>query len=259
MGAWPVTAGAATAGTATIVQPNSLEPLDAGGSGTAYGVSLPSNASCPGDTAHDGYHVYSYLIPAGHTPAEVSFKTGVPSRWYGYISYGDYYGAVNTAEDTGQVITPPLFSWTRYTSYLGDLFPDGVRHATWDGGIACADTDGVVTNYWNTQIVFTRTSADPGGFTWRVVAAPPATSDNTGLILGVCLLVAAALLGALVVVASRRRRSDSGGPGPAGPGGPGGRGPERGPDTGAHRDGGADAPASPAPTDDSRQPTPVAR
>jgi hypothetical protein len=203
--ATPTTSSAATSGVATIIQPNTGAPLASGGSGTAYGVSLPSGASCPGDTAHQGYHVYSYLIPAGHTPTEVSYKGEFPSRWYGYISYGAYFGAVNTAEGTGQVMTLPQFSWMRYSSYLGELFPHGSTKATWEGGIVCATAGGKVTNYWNTQIIFTRTSADPGGFTWRVVAPPPANSNNTWLVVGVTLLVLAVLFGALAVVLSRRR------------------------------------------------------
>ncbi len=216
----PATASAATAGTATIIQPSTGAPLDGGGSGTAYGVSLPSGASCPGDTATKGYHVYSYLIPQGHNPTEVSFKKEFPSRWYGYISYGAYFGAINTAEGTGQVMTLPPFSWTRYSSFLGELFPNGSTKATWEGGIVCANPEGVTTDYWNTQIVFTRTSADPGGFTWRVVAPPPA-ADNTWLVVGVTLIVLAILFGALAVVLSRRRgptdRTAGDGPGSAAP------------------------------------------
>ncbi len=201
----PATAWAATTGTATIIQPNTGAPLDSGGLGTAYGVSLPSGASCPGDTAHQGFHVYSYLVPAGHNPTEASYRGEFPSRWYGYISYGAYFGAVNTAEGTGQVMTLPQFSWTRYSSYLGELFPHGTKKATWEGGILCANVHGAVTNYWNTQIAFTRTSADPGGFTWRVVSPPPAGSTNTRTVVGITLLVVALLLGALAVFLSRRR------------------------------------------------------
>ena len=217
----PSTAGAATAGTATIIQPDTGAPLDSGGSGTAYGVGLPSGASCPGDTAHQGYHVYSYLIPAGHNPTEASYKGEFPSKWYGYISYGAYFGPVNTAEGTGQVMTLPQFSWTRYSSFLGHLFPRQCRQGHLGGRHPVRQRGGAVTNYWNTQLVFTRTSADPGGFTWRVVAPPPVGANDTWTVVGITLLVLAFLFGALAFVLSRRRgRADPGsddGDGPTSP------------------------------------------
>ena len=158
----PSAAAAVTAGTAVITAGGESTPLNSGGSATLYGVQLPSGASCPGDTAHDGYLVYSYLVPAGVSPTVVSFKTGDPSKYYGYISEGSYYGAVNTAENTGEIVEiPPQFTWSRLTP--ADLFPPGAHTATWDGGIACADTHGVVTNYWNSEIVFDGQRQGPRG------------------------------------------------------------------------------------------------
>lgn len=202
------TAGAATAGVAQITKPGQTTSLSGGGSATPYAVALPANASCPGDTAHDGYHVYSYLVPEGVSPTAVSFKTGDPSKWYGYIDYGDFFAAANTAENTGQIMNLPYeFSWSRYASYLDDIFPHGATTATWEGGIACANTHGVVTNYWNSEIVFTKSAADPGGFTWKVKDAPPAaTSSDSVEWLGIGLLALAVVFGAIAVLLSRRRR-----------------------------------------------------
>src|ERR1700683_5328560 len=185
LGAFTLSSPAAadvTAGTEVITGADELAPLDSGGSATPYGVLLPSGASCPGDTAHDGYLVYSYLVPAGVPPTAVSFKMGDTSKYYGYISECSYYGAINTAENTGEIVgLPPEFTWSRLTP--ADLFPQGAKTATWDGGIACANTHGVVTTYWNSEIVFEASAKDPGGFTWRVVH-PATTSNNTGLWLG---------------------------------------------------------------------------
>jgi len=197
----------ATASTEVITEPGVPTPLAAGGSAAPYGVDLPSGASCPGDTAHQGFHIYSYLVPKGVPPAVVSFKTGDPSRYFGYIDYGSYYGAMNTAVGTGQIVSlPAAFTWTRLTPH--DLFPDGQRTATWEGGIACADTHGVVTNYWNSEIVFTASSSDPGGFTWRVVqpAAITPSSSPTGLWIGLGLIGLAIVFGTVAFTLSRRNR-----------------------------------------------------
>ncbi|MGA2838070.1 MAG: hypothetical protein ABSF84_15870 [Acidimicrobiales bacterium] len=209
----PAPAGAVTGAAELITVPGATTPLKGGGSATPYGVLLPDNASCPGDTAHDGYHVFSYLVPGSASPVDVSFKSGDPSRWFGYISDGAYFGAVNTALSTGQIVgIPPSFTWSRLTPE--DLFSGGARTATWEGGIACANTDGVVTDYWNSQIVFTADSSDPGGFTWKVVGqAPLPSSFDTGLWVGVGLLVVASAAAAYAL--RLRRRGDSEGPGVA--------------------------------------------
>jgi len=203
-------AGAATAGAEVLVTPGTTRPLSSGASTTPYGVVLPPGASCPGDTAHDGYHVYSYLVPQGASPTDVSFRTGDPSRWYGYIADGAYFGAVNTAETTGQIVGLPLqFSWTRLTPQI--LFKAGQRSATWSGGIACADTHGQVTDFWNSNLVFVADPADPHGFTWKVVdqGTVPSSPFPVGLVVGVSLLVVAAAAGAYALRLRRRDRSAS--------------------------------------------------
>ena len=195
----------ATAGTEVITHPGQLAPLTSGGSATPYGVLLPSGASCPGDTAHQSYHVFSYLVPTGVAPTAVSFKTGLPSKYFGYIAEGAYFGAVNTAEGTGQIVgLPSSFTWSRLTPQ--DLFANGAKTATWEGGIACADTHGVVTNYWSSDIVFAVDAADPGGFTWKVTA-PPASASSIGLWLGVALIGVAIVFGIVTLELRRRSRA----------------------------------------------------
>ena len=58
---------AMVSGVATISQPGATAeaPLSSGGASTPFTLALPPHAACPGDTAHSGYHVYSYLVPAG--------------------------------------------------------------------------------------------------------------------------------------------------------------------------------------------------
>jgi hypothetical protein len=193
-----------TASTALITRPGTLTPLNSGDKTSLYGVNLPAGASCPGDTAHQAYHVFSYLVPRGVSPTVVSFKTGDPSEYFGYIAFGSYFGAANTAVGTGQIVgIPAQFTWSRLTPQ--DLFARGARSATWEGGVACADSHGVVTDYWNSEIVFTASTADPQGFAWRVVQ-PSAVSSATRLGPGLGLLVLAILFGVTAFVVSWRTR-----------------------------------------------------
>jgi hypothetical protein len=209
----PVAASATvTAGVAAITEPGSLTKLNSGGSETTFGVQLPAGASCPGDTAHHGYRVDSYLLPAGVSPTTVNFKTGVPNRGSGYVAYGRYYGAINTALGSGLIVgLPPQLTMNRLTSQ--ELFPTGQKSVTWDGGIACTTAAGVVTNYWNSRFVFTAKASDPNGFTWKVLAQPALAPSHSYLWIGVGLIVLSVLLAAFAVFLSQRRSDrSSGGP-----------------------------------------------
>jgi hypothetical protein len=198
---------AVSGGTAVITVPGELTPLHGGGSKTFYGVALPQGASCPGDSAHKGYHVFSYLVPSNVPPTAVGF-TDIPKRGLGFFADGEYVGAINTAEYTGEIVSLPTeFTWSRLTP--GELFSHGETTARWDGGIACANADGVMTNYWNTEIVFKASSADAGGFTWSVATTAPTSSGGPWRWVGIALLIVAlALLGLALV--SRRQRASGG-------------------------------------------------
>lgn len=201
----PTTAGAdEVAGTAVITHPYQSTPLDSGGSATEYGVTLPTGAKCPGDTAHKGYRVYSYLVPKGVSLSTVGFTGAFPQKYYGYVAEGVFYGATNTDEDSGMVPTlPPAFTWSRLTP--GELFVNGEKSAVWEGGFVCANEQGQVSNYWNSEIEFTASSSDPGGFTWRVLH-PPASSIDLARWISVALIVVAVGLGATALILSRRER-----------------------------------------------------
>jgi hypothetical protein len=205
----PAWAGAAV-GPAVLTRPDATTPLDSGGSATEFGVVLPSDASCPGDTAHDGYRTYSYLVPKGISVAVLRMRGELPFRgepghpYYGLVALGTYYGSINTDEFTGQIATlPSEFTWSTLTP--SDLFSGGVSTAVWEVGIACATGVGVVTDYWNTSVQFTASRTDPGGFTWRVLD-PPSAGVNVGLLISVALLILAALFAGTALVITRRQR-----------------------------------------------------
>lgn len=165
-------------GTATIAPPGATAatPLLSGGSATMFTVALPPSAACSGDTMHAGYHVYSYLVKRGTDLAHVHF-TDLPSVGYGIVTNGGrYYGPVNTAIRTGQIVEIPNdFAWAHLVKGGGGNIPlSQLLYAgssgAWDTGLACANTHGTLSNHWNTEITFLANSADRAGFVWRVDA-----------------------------------------------------------------------------------------
>ena len=148
-------------GVATIaVAADPSQALPSGGSTTQFTVTLPANAACSGDTASDGYHVYSYLIPEGTDLSTVKF-VGSPSTGFGFVNtLGVYYGAANTAVTTGQIVSIPAdFEWGPLVSIdkvpLASLLYTGGTSGAWEAGIACANTNGALSDNWNTPITFT--------------------------------------------------------------------------------------------------------
>ena len=180
----PQVAGAATLdGIATIASPGTSNYLASGGSEDEYTVSLPAQAACSGDTATHGYHVFSYLVEPGTSITGITFPDNLPNtgdNQYGFVdNAGGYYGDANTAPTTGQIIEipndlefGPLVSGGLVTLDTL-LYQDGNTSGQWEGGLACTNTDGVVTDYWNTAITFTASGTDPNGFVWSSIPGPP--------------------------------------------------------------------------------------
>ena len=173
-----IAAGPASAstldGVATIAPPGLTTPLTEGGSSTPFTVALPAQAACTGDTASDGYHVYSYLVTQATDVSGVTF-VGHPSEGYGLFETAPtkYWGAQNTAPTTGQIIgIPNNFEWASANIPLTTLLYAGSGSSAsgvWEAGIACANSSGVLTDNWNIEVTFTASSTDPGGFTWTAV------------------------------------------------------------------------------------------
>ena len=169
-------------GTATIETPESGTLTFPAASTAQFTVGLPTGAACTGDTATDGYHVYSYLVPRGTNVATVTF-VGQPSTGYGlFTSTGSYVGPINTAPTTGVVPTLPInLEWGSVVashSWLSALLASG---GVWEAGLACANSSGAVTDYWNTEVTFSASASDSGGFTWSAsTQTTTATTTTTG-------------------------------------------------------------------------------
>ena len=177
-GAPPASAATLDA-TATITNPSNNQPLNSGGSTAVFGVDLPAQAACSGDTATDGYHVFSYLIPKGTTITGLRFSGGSASSGWGFADGNGYYGSANTAPTTGEIINIPSdFEWA-WLLPLGETASnlDGGSSATWDAGIACANSSGTLTDYWNNAVTFTANNSDPNKFVWTAENVPAAPTS----------------------------------------------------------------------------------
>jgi hypothetical protein len=179
-------------GIATTASPAGQTYLASGGSNTDFTVTLPANAACTGDSAHNGYHVWSYLVEKGANVAATTFNADTgPSQGLGlYESDANYYGPANTAQTTGQIIgIPNDFQWGAAVAggdfTAAQLLYTGGTSGIWEGGIACANGSGVLSDNWNTEITFTASGSDPNGFTWSAIPGPSGstfaafTSPNT--------------------------------------------------------------------------------
>jgi len=188
-------------GTATIANPSNSQPLASGGSTTLFTVTLPQGAACSGDTANNGYHVYSYLVPKGTTITSLTF-VGQPSQGYGlFDSGGNYYGPQNTAITTGQIVSiPNNFEWAPLVT--GGVLTVAQLSGVWEAGLACANSSGTLTDYWNTEVTFTASGSDPNGFTWAAVPGVPSLTPEASL----AVVLPAAALAVLGVGLWRNRR-----------------------------------------------------
>jgi hypothetical protein len=192
--AWagPASAASTVNGTAVIASPGVTTPLTSGGSATPFTVALPAQAACDGDTASGGYHVYSYMVHQGASVTTAAPFTLGPSSGLGlFDNVGTYYGPVNTAIGTGQIVSiPNNFQWAALVSggnaTLAQLLYSGsgsTASGSWEVGLVCANTTGAVADNWGSPITFNASLTDPTGFTWTATpagsSAPVITSAAT--------------------------------------------------------------------------------
>jgi hypothetical protein len=203
LGAPPAFASARAA-SATVTNPAG-EPIQHGGSSTEFGLLLPPTAACPGDTYHKGWLVSSYVAPASVSLSSVYYPNDYPNTGVDLVSTeGEPYVTESTQVTSGQIQTPPLFSWSRYDHDFTDLPP-----GSYNVGIACYQGHQPIARYWNVRFTFVASSSDPGGFTWTVTSGSTrgGSGHSEGPLIGLVVLV---LAGGAVAVAVARSRSTRG-------------------------------------------------
>jgi hypothetical protein len=195
-------------GPATLFN-NSTGRPDSGGSADLFTVNLPAGAACPGDTTTGGYLIDTYLVPQSTAVTSLTFSGGFPSSGYSlYNSTNNHaFNAANTNTGTGQIAGIP--QTLQFLNQVNHSHPTIATllavSGVWEAGIAC-ELSGALTYYWNTQVTFTGSQTDAGGFTWTDVPGaptPPPSTPEVPYTLALPVL-AAGIAGGSVLV--RRRR-----------------------------------------------------
>jgi hypothetical protein len=196
------------AGAATLFN-TTTSAADAGGSADNFTINLPAGAACPGDTTSGGYLIDSYFVPQTTDVTTLNFSGGFPSTGYAlYNSTNNHqFEAANTNSGTGQIAGIP--QTLQFGAQVTRNHPTKATllagTGVWEVGIAC-DLNGALSSYWNTQVTFTPSTTDAGGFTWTdapgAPTAPPQTPE-VPVALGLPL-AAAVIVGGYVLI--RRRR-----------------------------------------------------
>lgn len=205
------------AGSAVVVDANG-DPIDGGGSATRFSFAPEEPVACSGDSANEGFLVYSFMVPASVAAADVTYDGTGPTPQV-YERYEDFrtplyderttdFSARFTAEqdvrgEPGQIVDIPLLSFGVYRR--GEL-PLGDYRI----GMVCT-LFAEIDRYWDNEITVYADEDDPEGYAWRVTgdqgaAGGTGTTDASGVpapAVGAVAVVAA--IGALAI--RNRRRS----------------------------------------------------
>jgi hypothetical protein len=205
VGLAPAASAAGTrAGDAVPTDLSTNRPVLSGGSSTQWTLNLPSGAACSGDTATQGYHVYSFIVPAATDVGTLTFNPSTgPSTGNPLVdSTGSAYMAVNTAQTTGQVIQIPTFNFNLFASTEQGGTKLALPPGDYKAGLACANTLGQGDKYWSTQFTSTASSSDPNGEVWTV---HPTSASSGGNSLALPIGIAAIACAGFVVQRRLRR------------------------------------------------------
>jgi hypothetical protein len=193
-------------GVATLVQSNGTTPLTSGDASTNFEINLPAQSHCSGDTANNGFNVYSFLALNSVNPGTLTFDSGNgPNNNVNAFplvdSTGTPFNAENTAPVTGAVYpgSQPIFNFLAFGGPPSPFTP-----GTYNIGLECTTSTGAADVFWDAPIVITASATAPGGFTFSVPAGTQVPESPFALALPLSALSVLAIGGYVVV---RRRRT----------------------------------------------------
>lgn len=211
VGVAPTAANAAEsldAGSVTVVAgAESSQRRHGGGSDTEFSLQLPKGASCPGDSANDGYRVQTFIVPGTDDPGTLRYKSTKPDgdgRYALYDTYTRPYVQGMTAEADspgapGLIIDIPTFSFA--------VFPPGELPAgRYRVGVACTLIN-ETKRFWGTEFELARAPDDPPAeIHWTVVGTQNGLAPASQARVTVVLVALAVVAAAVVLVRRRDRR-----------------------------------------------------
>ena len=177
----PVGSAAALPPGTPATGPVTLSP-SSGGQTTAFTVTPPLGAVCPGDNT-GGYLYHSFMIPFGQDPADMTFSpSGTPNnkpQFSNNLSNAAGLRSRNLAPGLGDGLVVAISNQTFSSAVFGTLTP-----GSYTVGIACTLPDAATivqtAKFWSTDITVAGTGA---GLTWTqgvAPAAPALTAVNAG-------------------------------------------------------------------------------
>lgn len=202
----PPTSAQEPVGEAVVVDArDTSQAIERGGSADIFTLRLPDDASCPGDSANDGYRVQTFIVPSDDDPATLTYESTKPvgdGRWA--LTKPDTRPVINEftemnagAGEPGRIGGIPALT---FGIYPPGLFVDGEYRI----GVACTlynETERV----WATSIVLTNDSEDePAELIWRLASASKEASERRGNGRLAVLLGAAGVCSAGVALLLRR-------------------------------------------------------
>lgn len=143
--------------------------LASGGSAAEFSLSLPGEASCPGDSRNDNWRVQTFIVPSDVDPASVEYGPNGPTGEHQWAFYDTVTSPViegllvpnDAAGSPARIDTFPPMSFRVFP--VGEIPPGRYR-----AGAACT-WFGATGPYWDTELVFADAPDDePARLTWSV-------------------------------------------------------------------------------------------
>ncbi len=176
--------------------PTAGPALTSGTSKTAFGLQLPGDAACSGDSANSNppYLVQSYMVPSSVQVATLVFDADGPTPAGTGASFRQPLYKLSSSPFVNELTAPGVPAGgpgavinTNATPFnLAVYAPAEAPPAgTYNVGIACTRNEPSniqLDKFWNVQMIIATVAAttdNPAGVTWTVAAANTSTSTST--------------------------------------------------------------------------------
>lgn len=197
-----------------VVVVDAADPADEivyGTSSTVFTLRLPTGATCPGDSANDGWRYQTFMVPTGDDPGALSYNDIGPTGTNQWALYATTTNPVTDALlEMNDGEGKPGFIGSIPPLSFRIVPPGTIPAGTYTIGVSCTHLERQTAQYWDTDIVITEDPDDePGQLTFRLATAPRATKPDDGFDSSRFLVVGAAVAagGGVAAIVRQRRRT----------------------------------------------------